>query len=165
MGLIVLTAESAGSDLEARRRIRRRKVTNQFFWRLYPFAISVDVDKTMRSSVGSGIATVRGRLDFASKFYDSACRACGLSVDGERVPRLEIKVPFDAEAELEPDRGDFGEARVAHLGSAEAEVTQPKERVAVLGIKLREQPRRGPTGIEEFYDRLVILIAIPTIDE
>ena len=38
-----------------------------------------------------------------SNLDDSACGARGLRVDRERVRRLEIKVPFNAKAEAEPD--------------------------------------------------------------
>ena len=118
-----------------------------------------------RSGVGSGVSTVRGRLEFGSRLDYSASGARGLSIYRERMLRLEIKIPFDAEAEAKPDRGDFGEARVTQLGGAEAGVTQTEERVTVLGIKLCQQPRRGPARVKEFDHRPVIQVEVPGIGE
>ena len=66
--------------------------------------------------------------------------------------RIEGDVALDAEPERQAHRRDLGKAEHAKLGTAEPQVGEAEQRVAVL-VEFDREPSRRAERVEEFHDR------------
>jgi len=63
-----------------------------------------------------------------------------------------MQIALDAQPERQSNARQFLEREAAEFGTAEAEVREPEQGVAI-GVQFGREPRRGPARIEEFDDR------------
>src|SRR3546814_6636762 len=94
----------------------------------------------------------RSAIEAAGGGGDGTGLARRIGPDRQRHVARKIEVALDGEAERQPQRGDLGEAERTKFGTAEPQVGESEQRVAIGGEFGRE-PGRGANGREEFDDR------------
>jgi hypothetical protein len=71
---------------------------------------------------------------------------CLVGVNGERLGRYEVQIPFDRKTQRPANALQFAQAHVPKLRASQPEVAEPEAAILIVWIEFREQPRAAGVG-------------------
>ncbi|MER8388779.1 hypothetical protein NKG60_05015 [Mesorhizobium sp. M1428] len=84
------------------------------------------------------------------------------AIDRNRKVAHEKEIALDPQAERQADRFQLQEAEAAEFGTAETEIGQPEQRIAIL-VEFGREPSASADRIEEADNRDMVSIAVAAI--